>query len=153
MTAEACAYCGDACSGKYTIHREGFGYGPEVGLCDACGGPGNPESNEIWQRIGKWELIPNEMIRRVLAGLKDPLLTNADADLTLEHDYGSGEPWVVGLGFAWANCSMWVLCYPDSTFAELVEKAKGDAQLQSFVRVAASSGALPFDVLKVVKDW
>lgn len=48
-----CAYCGKPAEGEYGIHRDGFGEGPEVDLCNACGGsPAEVLSCEdIWARI------------------------------------------------------------------------------------------------------
>lgn len=46
-----CVYCGAEAEGQHAIHRDGFGVGPEVPLCNACGGPGNPTCEEIWKKI------------------------------------------------------------------------------------------------------
>lgn len=48
-----CAYCKKPAEGNYGIHRDGFCEGPEVDLCDACGGsPAEVLScEEIWARI------------------------------------------------------------------------------------------------------
>jgi len=48
-----CACCGATFTGKVTssIHRDGFAIGPEVPLCDACGGHELPSCEEIWERI------------------------------------------------------------------------------------------------------
>ena len=49
-----CAYCGKPSQGNYAIHRDGFGEGPEVDVCDACGGhPWKPTCEEIWSRISE----------------------------------------------------------------------------------------------------
>lgn len=48
---DACTYCGKPAEGNYSIHRDGFGVGPEVPLCDACGGSEEPSAGEIWRRI------------------------------------------------------------------------------------------------------
>lgn len=48
-----CAYCGDRAEGKYNIHRDGFCQGPEVPLCNGCGGAEKPTEREIWSRIGQ----------------------------------------------------------------------------------------------------
>lgn len=46
-----CAYCGKhPTEGNCAIHRDGFGEGPEVPLCDACGGEGSPTCEEIWKK-------------------------------------------------------------------------------------------------------
>lgn len=48
---ETCAYCSKPAAGNYSIHRDGFGEGPEVPLCDTCGGKPEPTCEEIWARI------------------------------------------------------------------------------------------------------
>lgn len=49
--ANQCAACGATCSANSSIHRDGFGIGPEVALCDACGSSETPTCEELWQRI------------------------------------------------------------------------------------------------------
>jgi len=39
------------CQGNYSIHRDGFGVGPEVSICDACGSRPEPTAEEIWERL------------------------------------------------------------------------------------------------------
>lgn len=49
-----CVYCGDKTDGeKYAVHRDGFGVGPEVPLCDRCGEGERPTMREIWDRIAQ----------------------------------------------------------------------------------------------------
>lgn len=48
-----CAYCGKPAEGNYSIHRDGFGVGPEVDLCDACGSTAEPTCQDIWMRIAQ----------------------------------------------------------------------------------------------------
>jgi hypothetical protein len=50
-----CAYCGALAEGNYSIDRDGFGVGPTVELCDACGGSEVPTCGDIWARIGQGE--------------------------------------------------------------------------------------------------
>lgn len=50
---EVCAYCGKVAQGEYSIHRDGFGIGPEVPLCNACGGGTTPSLPAIWSRIAR----------------------------------------------------------------------------------------------------
>ncbi len=47
----ACAYCGKPAQGNFSIHRDGFGEGPEVPLCDAHGSEATPTCEEIWDQI------------------------------------------------------------------------------------------------------
>lgn len=47
-----CSYCGGEAQGNFSIHRDGFGVGPEVDLCDPCGGPDLP-AGDIWERIAQ----------------------------------------------------------------------------------------------------
>ena len=51
--AADCAFCGEEHEGNYALHRDGFGLGPELPLCDACGGYVRPSCDEIWYRIAK----------------------------------------------------------------------------------------------------
>lgn len=48
---DLCANCGNPAEGNYSIHRDGFGEGPEVDLCDACGSKPEPTCAEIWENI------------------------------------------------------------------------------------------------------
>jgi hypothetical protein len=48
-----CAFCGEAAQGNYSIHRDGFCVGPEVDLCDGCGGAPTPTEREIWDAIAQ----------------------------------------------------------------------------------------------------
>lgn len=50
---ETCVYCGQPAQGNYSIHRDGFGTGPEVPLCDECGGEEYPTCGEIWEVIAE----------------------------------------------------------------------------------------------------
>lgn len=51
LTPRTCAYCKGPAEGNYGIHRDGFGEGPEVNLCDGCGSELTPTCEEIWSRI------------------------------------------------------------------------------------------------------
>jgi hypothetical protein len=52
MNEGPCVYCGrPEPQGNFTIHRDGFGEGPEVPLCDECGKYETPTCAEIWKRI------------------------------------------------------------------------------------------------------
>jgi len=46
-----CVYCDGPAEGKYSIHRDGFCEGPQVPLCNFCGGDPSPRESEIWDRI------------------------------------------------------------------------------------------------------
>lgn len=50
---KTCSYCGNPAEGHYSIHRDGFGVGPEVDLCDACGSKQTPDCYDIWERIAQ----------------------------------------------------------------------------------------------------
>ena len=50
---KTCAFCGGPAEGNYAIHRDGFGVGPEVDLCDGCDGCELPSCPEIWERIAE----------------------------------------------------------------------------------------------------
>lgn len=53
LSAQRCAYCRCPAQGNYSIHRDGLGVGPEVPLCDGCGGQELPSLGAIWARIGQ----------------------------------------------------------------------------------------------------
>ena len=53
MKGKTCAYCGRKSQGMHSIHRDGFGVGPEVPLCNACGSRETPSCAAIWDRIAK----------------------------------------------------------------------------------------------------
>lgn len=48
-----CAFCTKPAEGNYSVHRDAFGVGPEVDLCDACGGSEEPTLEEIWSHISR----------------------------------------------------------------------------------------------------
>jgi hypothetical protein len=48
-----CAFCGGPAEGNCSIHRDGFGVGPEVDLCDAHGSGELPSCPQIWDRIAQ----------------------------------------------------------------------------------------------------
>jgi hypothetical protein len=50
---KTCSYCGKPAEGNYSIHRDGFGQGPEVELCASCGCDEEPTTEDIWARIGQ----------------------------------------------------------------------------------------------------
>lgn len=57
MTAEiinsrTCAFCLKLAEGWFTVHRDGFGVGPEVDLCNVCAAEDGPTLEEIWAKIG-----------------------------------------------------------------------------------------------------
>jgi len=55
MSYHHCAYCDVAFIGepRSSIHRDGFGVGPEVPLCERCGGHVLPSCDEIWEGIAR----------------------------------------------------------------------------------------------------
>ena len=50
-----CSFCGEEIKGeiKFSIHRDGFGVGPEVPLCVECGSYSTPTCEEIWNKIAR----------------------------------------------------------------------------------------------------
>ena len=46
-----CVFCGQPAEGNYSIHRDGFGIGPEVPLCDECGCGQYPTLEVIWAHV------------------------------------------------------------------------------------------------------
>jgi hypothetical protein len=57
-----CAYCDRPAEGNFSIHRDGFGVGPEVPLCDDCGSKPEPTCGEIWDRIAQPVDDPSEFV-------------------------------------------------------------------------------------------
>lgn len=53
LRGDKCAYCGNITEGNFSIHRDGLGEGPEVPLCNRCGGRKEPTEAQIWARIGQ----------------------------------------------------------------------------------------------------
>lgn len=53
MTLRLCAYCGGRADGNFSIHRDGLGRGPEVPLCNRCGGSETPTCEQIWRLIAQ----------------------------------------------------------------------------------------------------
>lgn len=51
--AEECAACGALAEGNFSIHRDGFMVGPDVPLCDACGGHLLPTCDDLWEQIAR----------------------------------------------------------------------------------------------------
>lgn len=49
--APECAACGKFSEGNASIHRDGFGEGPEVELCDECGMAELPTCETVWAMI------------------------------------------------------------------------------------------------------
>ena len=58
-----CAFCGAWAEGNFTIHRRPPCNGPEVPLCDACGGEDGPSCEEIWAVLA----LPGRSARERLA--------------------------------------------------------------------------------------
>ena len=50
-----CAYCKSLhhSTPNFTIHRDGYGVGPEVPLCDGCGSGQHISCAQIWKAIGE----------------------------------------------------------------------------------------------------
>lgn len=58
-----CAFCGAWAEGNFSIHRRPPCNGPEVPLCDACGGEDGPSCEEIWAVLA----LPGRSARERLA--------------------------------------------------------------------------------------
>lgn len=70
--AVPCAYCGRPAEGNHATHRDGgVGIGPEVPLCDACGGGESPTLDEIWERISRRRRVPSRVLSRVLLRIQE----------------------------------------------------------------------------------
>lgn len=52
-TARRCVYCGGPAEGNHSIHRDGFGVGPQMPLCDEHGAHATPTCEQIWDRIAR----------------------------------------------------------------------------------------------------
>ena len=60
IDVNACAYCGRPSQGHFAIHRDGMGNGPELPLCNDCGGYPVPTLQDIWARIAMTDDDGNE---------------------------------------------------------------------------------------------
>lgn len=58
VDVELCVWCGKQTEGNYSIHRDGFGIGPDVPLCDEHGSTETPTCCEIWEHIARNKLRP-----------------------------------------------------------------------------------------------
>lgn len=63
-TVAHCAFCSKPHEGQFSIHRDGFCEGPQVPLCNACGGKSEPSEAQIWERISQ---APELVERRRMA--------------------------------------------------------------------------------------
>jgi hypothetical protein len=54
-----CAYCAQPAEGRYGVHRDGYGVGPLMDLCTACGAHDTPTLADIWDRIAKPSVHPD----------------------------------------------------------------------------------------------
>lgn len=46
-----CAACGKTTQGHHAVHRDGMDLGPEVPICDECGGNETPRLPLLWKAI------------------------------------------------------------------------------------------------------
>lgn len=76
-----CSFCGQPAEGNFSIHRGPGPQGPEVPLCDACGGEAGPSCEEIWAVLA----LPEPEARARLAArtltLADPPLSPVAASV------------------------------------------------------------------------
>jgi len=52
MPTDLCVFCGSPAQGNYTVHASPEMEGPELPLCDRCGGDEYPLLKDIWHAIG-----------------------------------------------------------------------------------------------------
>jgi hypothetical protein len=60
-----CAFCGRLADGVFSIDRDDFGEGPEVDLCNVCGGDEDLTCETIWARISMKRCRTHEGLRQV----------------------------------------------------------------------------------------
>ena len=67
-SVQNCAYCSVPIIGKeeYSIHRDGFGIGPEVPLCLGCAGP-ELSCEVIWDKISLRDAAHRERLGAITA--------------------------------------------------------------------------------------
>lgn len=71
-SVKRCAYCGGKAEGKYSIHRDGFGIGPQVPLCNEHGSRPLPSMAQIWERIKERRASkPKPKLRLVKGGKRE----------------------------------------------------------------------------------
>lgn len=127
-----CVYCGKPAEGNYSVHRDGFGVGPEVPLCDACGEGLQPTLDEIWARIGDREMGKPQVrrftsaevaARRHPSRLREPKPTPDWRDL----DAGLPPGFREIQASVYTNGAEIVVCaHPDSVWPELVNDSGCD---------------------------
>lgn len=58
LPEKPCVYCGEPWEGFYTVHEDSSMSGPEVPLCNRCGGGVSPTAGEIWRQIAGSKGLP-----------------------------------------------------------------------------------------------
>lgn len=69
LVGKPCVYCGKTSEGYFSIHRDGFGEGPEVPLCNQCGGFESPTPEDIWCKISKTKVSKNAVSSSIFSAM------------------------------------------------------------------------------------
>lgn len=109
--------------------------GPELDLCDDCGGEGPPTCEEIWACLSTYVWVPRAAIRDLL-----------EAHELLDQDRAA--VWAVTVAEAFAGTLI-----QTQPLADLYAAVKRDIGLQSAVAGAAQLGAAPFEIIQLIDTW
>lgn len=89
MSEKTCANCGWGAEGNFSIHDTPDMDGPEVDLCDSCGGSELPTCAAIWRNIARRrEMVNNaqQCLKKAGAKYTSALTTLIDSSHTLMTD-------------------------------------------------------------------
>ncbi len=139
--SEQCSFCGKAAEGNHAIHRDGFSEGPEVPLCDACGGSENPTCEEIWDRISTLIWVEKPAIAALLEGYEAATFVN-----------GRSPAWQYGIAASFAYSTIYVQAL-QLEFGSVFDSVASDSDLQNAVTAAVRCGAKGFEVLVMINEW
>lgn len=135
-----CAFCGKPVEGNYAIHRDGgIGLGPEVPLCDECGGSPDLECDEIWARTSRRISVSSRVLSSVLLRLQQ-LVDAIDEECNFVHEV-AGEPGV--RTYPWTAVIAQVVSagvMPPGLAARVVRVVWGCPEAQDVVGVQVSLG-------------
>lgn len=136
-----CAYCGKPAEGNHGCHRDGFCIGPEIDLCDACGGEGPPSLEEIWDRISTMVWVEKAVVLNLLNSHDDAEVVDERAPL-----------WQVTVSSAFAHSTVLTMAL-GLEFKTVFDKVDADSELQRAVTAASRCSAQGFEVLTMISEW
>lgn len=141
MPHETCSFCGQAAEGNHAIHRDGFDVGPEVPLCDECGGEEGPTCEEIWEKISTLVWVEQAAIVSILERHEGATIVN-----------GRAPAWQFGLAAAFAHSTLLVQAL-QLEFASLFDSVSDNGDLQNALTGAVRMGAQGLEILTMITEW